>query len=85
VPETYVELARRRPDMRVQAARACVVADYSDVYCEIEAPWDRALARKVEASPNSFYAEDMRKKAEVAGVEYEGYDYREDEEVFVKP
>jgi hypothetical protein len=57
VPETYVEPARRRPEMRVQAARACVVADYSDAYCEIGAPWDRALARKAEASPNSFYAE----------------------------
>jgi len=27
----------------------------------------------------------MRKEAEAAGVEYEGYDYREDEEGFVKP
>jgi hypothetical protein len=85
VPETYVELARRRPDMRVQAARACVVADYSDAYCEIGAPWDRALAREADGSPNPFYAEDMRKKAEAAGVTYEGYDHRGDEEGFVEP
>ena len=71
--------------MRVQAARACVVADYSDAYCEIGALWDRALAREAEGSPNSFYAEDMRKKAEAAGVKYEGYDYRGDEEGFVQP
>jgi hypothetical protein len=83
VPETYVELARRQPDMRVQAARACVAADYEDAYCEIEAPWDRALAREADESPNSFYARDLTKKAELAEVKYEGHDYTGDEEGFL--
>jgi hypothetical protein len=71
MPETYVELAEERPNVRVQAARACVVADYSDTYREIDPPWDRALAMEADESPNSFYAEDMRKKAEAAGDNYD--------------
>ncbi|KAF3045408.1 hypothetical protein E8E11_008187 [Didymella keratinophila] len=83
VPETYIELARRRSDMRLQAARACVVADYSDAYCEIDPPWDRALAREADKSLNPFYARDLKKKAEIAGVRYEGYDCGGDEEGFI--
>ena len=71
--------------MRVQAARACVVADYSNVFREIDPPWDRALAREADESPSSFYAESMRKKAEAAGVKYESCYYRGKEEEYIEP
>ncbi|KAF3034810.1 hypothetical protein E8E12_005706 [Didymella heteroderae] len=73
-PDTYVKLAKKRPDMRPQAARACIVAGWEDSYREIDPPWDRALAREADRSSNPFYAQDLRAKAETARVEYEGYE-----------
>jgi hypothetical protein len=61
-PETYIALARRRPDMKVQTARACIVADYADAYREISPDFDRSLLREAEGSPNPFYAQDLQEK-----------------------
>lgn len=51
-PKTYIHLARRRrPDMQIQAARACIVADYAATYRDINPPFDRVLAREADTSP----------------------------------
>ncbi|KAJ4378726.1 hypothetical protein N0V86_005597 [Didymella sp. IMI 355093] len=83
--ETYVELARKRPDVRIQAARACLVANYEDAYRDIDPPWDRALAREADESPNPFFAEDLRRKAAAAGVEYQGCNWRDAGEGYIEP
>lgn len=65
---TFEELARRRPAMRTQAARACIVADYKESYVRIGATPDCFLIKEAEASTNPCYLEDLRRRVEEEGV-----------------
>ncbi|KAL4869539.1 hypothetical protein BDV12DRAFT_167574 [Aspergillus spectabilis] len=70
-PETYEELARRKPAMKAQAARACIMADYEDAYKRINPTPDWFLveqARRREAT-TPFYLEDLLRRAEEMGVD----------------
>ncbi|KAF9692049.1 hypothetical protein EKO04_010166 [Ascochyta lentis] len=62
-PTTYEKLALLRPDMRLQVARACIVADYKEVYQKINPSHDIALVKEAEVSPNPYYLQDLESKA----------------------
>jgi hypothetical protein len=53
--DTYIDLARRRPSMKLQAARACIVADYQTAYRELDPGYGPALWEEAEIQPNPFY------------------------------
>jgi hypothetical protein len=60
---TYTDLARRRPSMKLQAAQACIVADYQTAYQDLDPGHDPALWTETEISPNPFYLQDQQGKA----------------------
>lgn len=60
---TYEELARRKPSMKAQAARACIVADYKESYNRIQATPDYYLVKEAQASHNPYYLEDLKRRA----------------------
>jgi len=73
----YEELVRRRPAMKLQAARACIVADYEEVYKKIDPQHDEALVREAKASQNPYYLNDLLQKKEAGnstGETYRHYD-----------
>jgi len=73
----YEELVRRRPAMKLQAARACIVADYQDVYKKIDPQHDEALVREAKASQNPYYLNDLLQKKEAGNSTGETYRYYE--------
>ncbi|KEQ76411.1 hypothetical protein M436DRAFT_38504 [Aureobasidium namibiae CBS 147.97] len=62
----YEHLARLRPDMKLQAARACIVADYQRSFEIIDPPHDSALVKEAQVSLNPFYLKYLQAK-EVQG------------------
>jgi hypothetical protein len=58
----YVALARLKPEMKLQAARACIVANYQPSYETINPPHDTALVKEAQESPNTFYLQDLEDK-----------------------
>lgn len=60
--ETLEELIRRRPDMKPQAARACIVGDYQQLYTKIDPDADRGLLEEARLSRNLYYQEDLEDK-----------------------
>jgi hypothetical protein len=64
--ETYEELARRKPAMKAQAARACMVAGYKNAYDRINPTPDWFLVNQAErlASTTPYYLEDLKQRAE---------------------
>lgn len=71
----YETLARVRPDMMLQAARACIVANYQKSYQQIDPPHDAALLKEAQASPNPFFLEHLRAKQARGDSTGETYDY----------
>ncbi|KAF1985682.1 hypothetical protein K402DRAFT_454985 [Aulographum hederae CBS 113979] len=67
IPETYAALARRRPEMKQQAARACIVADYQPTFDEIDAEADEALLAEAKVNINPHYLEAIERKAALQG------------------
>lgn len=65
--DTYVRLARHRPDMRLQCARACIVGDYQDAFDLIGPEPDHYLMCEAEHSPNPYYAAYIQRKADEGG------------------
>ncbi|KAF1989308.1 hypothetical protein K402DRAFT_390892 [Aulographum hederae CBS 113979] len=66
--KTYEELARLRPDMKHQAARACVVANYFDSFDKIDATPDSALWAEAKSSLSPFYRKRIEQKASEQGI-----------------
>ncbi|KAF1985683.1 alpha/beta-hydrolase [Aulographum hederae CBS 113979] len=65
---TYRELARRRPNLKPQAARACIVADYQATFDALDPdPDDRGLLLEARASPNPHYARALEEKIKETG------------------
>jgi hypothetical protein len=70
----YEVLARLRPDMKLQAARACIVANYQPSFEKIDPPYDSALVREAQASPNPFFLKHLQAKeaqGDTTGKDYE--------------
>jgi hypothetical protein len=66
--ETYEELTRRKPSMKPQAARACIIANYQDAYNRIQAIPDIFLVEEARISPNPYYLSDLVRKAAQMGI-----------------
>lgn len=67
---TLKELVRRRPDMKQQAGRACIVAGFTALFDELDPEPDAALLAEAEKSGYPHFAEFLRKKIEQAGPEF---------------
>lgn len=65
--QTYEELFRRRPQMKEQIARACIVADYQGVYEEMDVDANFFLLREARDAVNPFFLQDQERKVEAAG------------------
>ena len=67
----YQALAHRRPSIRPQAARACIVADSQDVYDSIKLTPDWCLVEEAQtrAGSNPYYLEDLQLRAEDMGAD----------------
>ncbi|KAG9567239.1 hypothetical protein KCU71_g2869, partial [Aureobasidium melanogenum] len=61
-PDVYEEIVRLRPEMKLQAARACIVANYQSTFEKIDPPHDSALVREAEESPNPFFLKYLQAK-----------------------
>lgn len=61
-PETYVELARRKPAARAAVARALIVADYQDAWDEVSdiEPYHELMV-EAKACPNPHYLASLRR------------------------
>ncbi|KAK3360637.1 hypothetical protein B0T25DRAFT_132176 [Lasiosphaeria hispida] len=68
--ETLKELVRRRPDMRQQAGRACIVAGFTGVFDELDPEPDAALLAEADKACDPHFAEFLQKKMEQAGPEF---------------
>jgi hypothetical protein len=64
VEATLEELVRRRPDMKPQAARACIAGDFQSLYEKFNPDASQPLLKQAELSRNDFYQRDLRAKAE---------------------
>ncbi|KAK2753486.1 hypothetical protein FQN54_007876 [Arachnomyces sp. PD_36] len=60
--ETLEELVRRKPDMKPQAARACIVGDYQQLYDKIDSDTDSGLLEEARLSHNPYYLKDLEDK-----------------------
>ncbi|THY07456.1 hypothetical protein D6D02_07229 [Aureobasidium pullulans] len=58
----YEELARLRPEMKLQAARACIVANYQRSFEKIDPPHDSALVQEAQESRNPFFLKHLQAK-----------------------
>ncbi|KAK2017154.1 hypothetical protein LZ32DRAFT_551605 [Colletotrichum eremochloae] len=74
--ETLKELARRRPDMVLQVAMACIEGDYRVLWDELApqpcmALWDQARQEQTHSWPNSpnrnYYVDYLKRRAEELG------------------
>lgn len=65
--QTYEELFRRRPSMKEQIARACIVADYQGLYNSLDVDAHFFLLLEAKAASNPYYLQDQERKAEAAG------------------
>ncbi|GKT96469.1 hypothetical protein Ct61P_14319 [Colletotrichum tofieldiae] len=76
--ETLKELVRRRPDMHLQVAMACIVGDYRELWEELSPEpcselWDQAEQKQTCRWPNSpnknYYTDYLEQRAEELGRE----------------
>lgn len=67
--ETYLELARRKPSMTPQIARACIVTDRPDIWKAINPTPDWFLLNEAErANMNPFFREDIMRRTQEMGI-----------------
>ncbi|KAI1361351.1 hypothetical protein F5Y08DRAFT_22834 [Xylaria arbuscula] len=76
---TYEELAHRRPEAIPAVARACIIADYQEVWDALDWVPDKHLFAEARQSPNPHYLRtldereaEIRAAAAVAAVDSEG-------------
>lgn len=72
----YEHLARLRPDMKLHAARACIVADYQESFEIIDPPHDFALVKEAQVSRNPFYLEYLQAKEAQGDTTGKDYDVK---------
>lgn len=65
--ETLRELVRRRPEMRQQAGRTCIVAGFTELFDEIDADADAALFAEAEKACDAHFGRVLKQKIEKAG------------------
>jgi hypothetical protein len=66
---TYTELARRRPSMTPQIARACINANYQDLFDSLDPTPDIFLWVDAEKVPNTYYLKQIEQKAMELGLD----------------
>lgn len=66
---TYTELARLRPSMTPQIARACINANYQDLFNSLNSTPGIFLWRAAEKSRNSHYLEKIEQKETELGLD----------------
>jgi len=64
------ELVRRRPEMRQQAARACIVAGASETFKQLDPDPDAALLAEADIAGNPTFSQFLRNKIEQAGPDF---------------
>ncbi|KAJ5168365.1 uncharacterized protein N7482_003959 [Penicillium canariense] len=67
--ETYAELARRRPSMKPQIARACMHADYQVLFDELNPTPDVWLWLEAERCENTCYLGRIEHAASELGID----------------
>jgi hypothetical protein len=67
--ETYTELARRRPLMVPQIARACIHANYEELFDSLDPIPDAGLWTDAEKSNNTHYLQRLDRKAVELGID----------------
>ncbi|KAL4971452.1 hypothetical protein BDW66DRAFT_163694 [Aspergillus desertorum] len=70
----YRALARMLPDMIPAVARACIVADYPDLFAELPTSSFRPtlfMMREAEESRNPFFVADLKRRAAGLGIKTE--------------
>ena len=75
--EVYEQLARLRPEMKLQAARACIVANYQRSFENIDPPHDLALVKEAQVALNPFFLKYLQAKeaqGDTSGEDYGGYE-----------
>ncbi|KAL4812547.1 hypothetical protein BDW67DRAFT_188524 [Aspergillus spinulosporus] len=66
---TYRELVRRRPSMIPTVVRACIHADYKDLFATLDVIPDNAeLVMDAKMSPNKYYEEYLQHRASERGI-----------------
>jgi hypothetical protein len=68
------ELHRRRPDMKPAISRACILANYEDIYNLLDVDPDTIIMQDARDSLNPHYLQDMETK-----IPHRGCKTREDE------
>ncbi|KAH8667087.1 hypothetical protein BX600DRAFT_463143 [Xylariales sp. PMI_506] len=67
---TYLELARRRPEMKPAAARACIVAGYRQAWDELDVDPSYELFVEAKACADQYYLDDLRRRSAERGLEH---------------
>ncbi|KAK1762664.1 hypothetical protein QBC33DRAFT_551667 [Phialemonium atrogriseum] len=70
-PETYIELARRKPSMKPAVARALIVADYQEAWDGFDFEPHGELVVEAKASPNPHYLADLERRCTESGLDFE--------------
>ncbi|KAL4884308.1 hypothetical protein BJY04DRAFT_215736 [Aspergillus karnatakaensis] len=66
---TYRELVRRRPSMAYTVARACIHADYEDLFSTLHFTPDKALYLDADNSDNNAYLQSVKANAANCGID----------------
>jgi hypothetical protein len=77
---THEELARRKPEMMEQIARACVIGNYQTEFDGLNIHPSEYMMREAIACPNKYYLEALQGKQEVREAWVEGwkrFDYKD--------
>lgn len=68
-PETYIELARRKPSMKPAVAQALIVADYQEAWDDFDIEPFEDLVFEAKASPNPHYLADLERRCTESGLD----------------
>ncbi|KAF2965776.1 hypothetical protein GQX73_g7800 [Xylaria multiplex] len=73
---TYEELAYRRPETMPAVARACIIADYQDVWDRLAWVPDEQLLAEARQSPNPHYLQALQQRnVEIGAVDSTGQEH----------
>jgi len=68
--QVLIELVRCRPEMRQQAARACIVAGFTELFRHIDPEPDAALLAEAKKAGDPDFGQFLRNKIEQAGPDF---------------
>ncbi|KAF3909250.1 hypothetical protein ABW20_dc0105174 [Dactylellina cionopaga] len=66
--QTLQELVRRKPSMRQAAARACIVANFTNTYDMLNPEADQYLISEAKACENPYFLQDLERRAKEQGM-----------------